>query len=97
MIKLDAGNVLLKPSQRKQIMSWLKRALHLGKRLGDFVLQITVRRSGRFYDVHAAVHDSAGDFRCRMRRHDMQQAFREMARRVAVRLHDQMLARAVAA
>ena len=97
MIKLDAGNVLLKPSQRRQLMSWLKRALHLGKRLGDFVLHITVRRSGRFYDVRANVHDRAGDFRCRMRRHDIQQAFREMARRVAVRLHDQMLARSVAA
>ena len=97
MIKLDAGNVLLKPSQRKQLMAWLKRALHLGKRLGDFFMKITVRRNGRFYDVHANVHDSAGDFRCRMRRHELQQAFREMARRVAVRLHDQMLARSAAA
>ena len=97
MIKLDAGNVLLKPSQRRQLMAWLKRALHLGKRLGDFVLHITVRRSGRFFDVNAKVHDRAGDFRCRMRRHELNQAFREMARRVAVRLHDQMLGRRVAA
>jgi hypothetical protein len=96
MIKLDAGNVLLKPAQRRQLMAWLKRACHLGKRLGDFVLHITVRRSGRFYNVLANVHDRAGDFRCRMRRHELQQALREMARRVSVGLHDQMLARSVA-
>ena len=29
MIKLEAGNVLLKPSQRKQLMSWLRRSLRV--------------------------------------------------------------------
>ena len=36
MIKLDLGNVLLKPSHRKQLMSWLRRSLRLGERLGDY-------------------------------------------------------------
>ena len=34
MIKLDAGNVPLKPSHRRQLMTWLKRSLRLGQQLG---------------------------------------------------------------
>ena len=51
MIKLEPGNVLLKPSQRKQLMTWLRRSLRLGERLGNFVLTITMQRSGRFYEM----------------------------------------------
>src|SRR6202035_4771455 len=47
MIKLDAGNVLLKPSHRRQMMSWLRRALRLGSQLGQFALTITMHRSGK--------------------------------------------------
>ena len=46
MVKLQAANCLLKPSQRRQLQSWLKRAIHLGERVGDFILTITVRRVG---------------------------------------------------
>ncbi len=53
MIELDLGNVLLKPSQRKQLMSWLRRSLEFGKRIGDFVLKISVQRSGRQYEIRA--------------------------------------------
>ncbi len=97
MVKLQAGNVLLKPSQRKQLMSWLKRVMHLGKRIGDFALIITMRRSGRFYDVRASVHDAAGDFRVHSRAHDCREAFRTLARMLAVRLHDQCIARGATA
>ena len=51
MIQLDAGNVLLKPSQRKQLLSWLRRSLRLGQRLGDFALKITLRHVGKAYEV----------------------------------------------
>ena len=92
MVKLDAGNVLLKPSQRRQLMSWLKRAMHLGKRLGDFFLTIKLRRQGRQYDVRATVHDSIGDFKLGARAADCRDAFRTLCRKLAVRLHDQCLA-----
>jgi len=93
MIKLDAGNVLIKPSQRKQLMAWLKRALKLGERLGDFFLNITVRQVGRMVEVRANVQDRAGTFDCRARQHDWHAAFREIARTLATRLHDQKLRR----
>ena len=44
MVKLIEGNVLLKPTQRRQLMGWLKRVQRLGERLGNFVLTITLQR-----------------------------------------------------
>ena len=91
MIKLDSGNVLLKPSQRKQLMAWLRRSLKLGQRLGNFVLTITMWRSGRQFELRADVHDGAGDFGCRVRRSDWQGALRDLVRTVCRRLHGQCL------
>ena len=96
MVKLEAGNVILKPSQRRQLMSWLKRAMHLGKRIGDFFVTIKLRRQGRLYDVRAFVHDSVGDFKLGARANDCRNAFRELCRKLAVRLHDQCIERRVA-
>jgi hypothetical protein len=91
MIQLDSGNVLLKPSHRRQLMTWLKRALRIGQRLGKFVLQINMRRIGRAYEVQFAVHDSAGDFSYRMKRHDWRDAAQDLARMICVKLHGQQL------
>ena len=96
MVTLNAGNVLLKPSQRRQLMSWLKRALRLGQRLGDFLLKITLNRTGRLIEVNADVHDSAGDFALRVRRNDWRDALREIVRSLAMRLADQRLGRTAA-
>jgi hypothetical protein len=97
MIKLEAGNVLLKPSQKRQLMSWLRRALRIGERLGEFTLLITMRRSGRQCEVRATVHDTAGDFVCRSRQHDWRDAVRDLVRNLVNRLHAQRLALAVVA
>ena len=97
MIKLQSGNVLLKPSQRRQIAALLRRCVRLGKRLGDFVLNISMRRSGRMYEIRADVQDRAGAFACRARQNNWQDALRDLARSLALRLHDQCLQRAVAA
>ena len=96
MIKLDAGNVLLKPSHRRQLMAWLRRSLRLGQRLGDFVLKISLYRSGNGYEARASVHDAVGDFACRSRRHEWRDAFRELVRLLTSRLHEQRLNRLVA-
>jgi hypothetical protein len=93
MIKLDAGNVLLKPSHRRQLMTGLRRSLRLGNRLGDFVLTITMRRRGRVYDVRASVIDACGSFNCHTRRYDWRTAVRDLARSLATRLHRQCLQR----
>ena len=97
MVKLVEGNVLLKPSHRRQHMGWLKRVQRLGERLGNFVLTITLQRHGRHYEVQAAVKDSMGDFDLRARRHDWRTALREIVQSLATRLHDQCLQRTIMA
>ena len=96
MIKLDNGNVLLKPSQRRQLMSWLKRAMRLGSRIGNFALTITMHRAGRQCEVRATVQDAAGSFVCRSRQHEWRDAMRELIRMLCNGLHEQLL-RSVAA
>ena len=92
MIKLQPGNCAIKPSQRRQLLSWLKRAAHLGERVGDFILTITVRRSRRAYEMIASVHDAAGDFACRTRGRTWRDVCRELVRTLTSRLHHQRLA-----
>ena len=94
MVKLNPANCVLKPSQRRQLLSWLKRAVNLGEKVGDFVLTITVRRVGRMFEMQAAVHDAAGDFDCRTRGQTWRDVCRAIVRMVAVRIHSQRLAAA---
>ena len=93
MIKLEPGNVLLKPSSRRQFMGWLKRVARLGQRLGDFNLRITLSRVGNQLQAVAAVRDRAGDFTCRTRQRDIHYVMRELIRRITAQLHLQSLQR----
>jgi hypothetical protein len=90
MIKLDLGNVLLKPSQRRQLMSCLRRTLRLGGRLGDFVLTLRLHRVGRHLDLRAVVHDAAGDFQVHTRNQTWRAAVRDIVWKLSTRLHDQV-------
>lgn len=91
-IHLDVGNVLLKRSHRKQLMTWLKRAIRLGAKLGDLVVTLTLQRIGKLYEVRATVHDSAGDFDCRRRDRDWRDAMREVVMTLTAKIHTQRLA-----
>ena len=91
MIQLEVGNVLLKPSQRRQLMARLRRSIKFGNRLGNFVLRITLWRTGRRYEVRARVSDAAGQFGCRVRRTDWGQAIHDLIRALSQRLHGQCL------
>lgn len=96
MIQLNAGNVLLKPSQRRHIMAGLRRAMKFGQRLGDFALNLSMTRTGRSYELRASVSDRAGAFACRIRRNDWRNALREMMHTIVTRLHAQWITRAAA-
>ena len=91
--RLESGNVLLKPSHRRQLTALLRRCLRLGRRVGDFAMTITMRRAGRQYELHARVHDAAGDFACRARQNSWRDAIRGLARALTARLHEQRLGR----
>ncbi|HEY7116874.1 MAG TPA: hypothetical protein VH475_09820 [Tepidisphaeraceae bacterium] len=94
MVKLEAGNVLLKPSHRRQLMGWLKRPSRIGQRLGDFDMTIKLLRVGRQHEVIANVRDSAGRFTCRTRQRDWRGAVRELIHHLVSRLHLQKLQQA---
>ena len=91
MIKLQPGNCALKPSQRRQLLSWLKRTAHLGERVGNFLLTITVRRSGRGYEMAAAGRDAAGEFSCKTRGRTWRDVCREIVRSLSALLHGHRL------
>jgi len=93
MLKLDAGNVLLKPSHRKQLMSWLKRAIRFGERMGNFAISITMHRIGRLVEVRANVSDQRDAAMFRSRQTDWRDAARQLVRMVTSYLHDQMIRR----
>src|SRR5271154_1536600 len=97
MIQLNVGNVLLKPSHRKQVMASLRRAMKFGQRLGNFMLNVRISRCGKNYEVKAIVRDSAGAFPCHSRQHDWRNAVREMAQMLVSRLHQQWLMRSTLA
>lgn len=91
MIKLYPGNVLLKASHRRQMLRYLKRTLRMGQRMARFDLTLSLNRVGRSYEVKASVHDSAGAFACRSRKHDWRDAIREAAGSLATGVHNQLL------
>ena len=91
MVKLNSGNVLLKPSHRRQVMTWLKRAQKIGGQVGDFLLTINLSRSGRLTEVRAEVQDAAGRFSVKVRRPEWRDALQEIARMLTVQLHAQRL------
>ena len=96
MIQLELGNVLLKPSQRRQMMARLRRCTKLGSRLGGFLLRITIWRTGRQYELRAAVRDRAGDFGCRVRRSDWAEAVHDLIHTLSRRLRHQCLQQSLA-
>jgi hypothetical protein len=96
MIQLNSGNVLLKPSHRRQLMTWLKRAMKMGERLGHFILNIALHRSGKSVEITASVRDSVGTFDLRTRNHDWKTAARNLIRLLAARLHGQLILQAAA-
>jgi hypothetical protein len=91
-IRLDAGNVLLKRADRKKIVTWLRRAIRLGAKIGGLVVTLTLQRMGRWYEVRASVHDSAGDFDCRRRDRHWRDAMHHVVMLLTSRLHSQRLA-----
>ena len=96
MLTLDSGNVLLKPSHRRQVMSWLRRTIRLGQRVGNFTLNIVMQRVGKSYEVRISAQDSIGSLMVRTKRHDWRDAMRDLVQRLTSWLHEQQIRRAMA-
>jgi hypothetical protein len=88
MIRLNAGNVLLKPSQRRQLNAWLRRPTRLTSRLGDCSVQIDLHRSGRAIEMTAGVTTQRGRTAFRARESNWRSAAHRIVRMLTVYLHD---------
>ena len=94
MITLDAGNVLLKPTQKKQVLARLKRAIRLGDRIGEFFMTIRMRRTGRHVEMTADVRDRFGNFSMRTKGQNWMDALHEIVRNVFREIHNHTVRRA---
>jgi hypothetical protein len=88
MLKLDEGNVLLKPSHRRQLMSWLKRAMRFVQRMGNPLVSISMHRAGKLIEMRA---DVAGSTAFRSRQTDWKGAARQIIHMLTTYLHDRMI------
>jgi hypothetical protein len=93
MFKLDSGNVLLKPSHRRQLMTWLKRAMRFVQRMGNLSISITMHRVGRLTEVRANVADNAGSTAFKSRQSDWRDAAQQLIKMLTGYLHDRMIVR----
>ncbi len=97
MVELLAGNVLLKPAQKRRILSHLRRSSRLGELIGDSRLAVSLKRTGRTVEAKAKVQNKKGSFECRARDASWESAFLQLVRSVHDKVHAQRLRRAVAA
>ena len=95
MMELVSLNVPLRGVHRKQVMAWLRRSLKLGQQIGNFVLKMTIQRSGKSFEVRARVTDGAGEFTCRSKG-ELMEACRDVTLKLNQKLHKQRLQRMAA-
>jgi hypothetical protein len=91
MVELLAGNVLLKPAQKRRILSHLRRSSQLGELIGDSRLAVSLRRTGRTVEARAHVHNKKGTFECKARDASWESAFLRLVRSVHAKVHAQRL------
>jgi hypothetical protein len=91
MLKLDEGNVLLKPSHRRQFMSWLKRAMRFVQRVGNPLVSISMHRAGKLIEMRADIAGSTGAVAFRSRQSDWKNAARQIIHLLTAYLHDRMI------
>lgn len=87
MVQLIAGNVVLKPSQKRRIHAHLKRCVQLGSRLGEFKLVIWIKRVGKSIEARARLIDPAGRFECRSKEQGIVQAVDQLIGSLVNRVH----------
>lgn len=96
MVELLAGNVLLKPAQKRRILSHLRRSSRLGEMIGDSRLAVSLNRTGRTVEAKAKVQTKKGAFECKAKDASWESAFLRLVRSVHDKVHAQRLRRVAA-
>ena len=91
MVELLEGNVLLKPCQKRRVLSQLRRCSRLNDRIGDGRLAITLNRVGPKFEARAKVHNKKGDVECKARDAHWETAVATLVRSLHDKVHAQCL------
>ena len=92
MVELLAGNVLLKPCQKRRVLSHLRRSDRLSDRSGDSRLALSIRKVGRRYEAKAMCHNRRGDVESKARDTTWETAVGRVVRDLHDKVHAQRLA-----
>lgn len=92
MVELLAGNVLLKPCQKRRVLSHLRRADRLSDRSGDSRLAVSLKRIGRHVEARVRCHNRRGDVECHAKDASWETAIARVVRAVHDKVHAQRLA-----
>ena len=91
MVELLAGNVLLKPAQKRRVLSHLRRADRLGDLIGDSRLAVSLRRHGKHVEARATSHNRLGDVTCHAKDASWETAVARIVRTLHEKIHAQRL------
>jgi len=85
------GNVPVKPAQRKQLLSGLRRSVSLGKSLRGFGLSIILHHIGRVFTIRAVVNDAHGKAECHVKETHWHSGMRQLLRSLHNLIHTRRL------
>jgi ribosome-associated translation inhibitor RaiA len=91
MVELLEGNVLLKPAQKRRILSHLKRSSRLSDLIGDSRVAVSLKRTGRTVEARALVSNRRGALECRVRDASWQNAVSHLIRNLHDKVHAQRI------
>ena len=89
MVELLEGNVLLKPSQKRRVLSRLRRCSRLSDLVGDSRLAVSVTRVGSKFEARAKCHNRKGDVECKARDSSLDTAVANLIRSLHDKVHAQ--------
>lgn len=89
MVELLEGNVLLKPAQKRRVLSHLRRSSRLCDLIGDGRVAVSLNRVGSKVEARALVHNRAGDVDCRERNTSWETAVARLVRTLHGKVHAQ--------
>ncbi len=86
-VRIAWGNVPVKPAQRKQLLSGLRRCISIGKHVRGFVLSIDLQHVGKFFTLKATVNDSRGSAECKIKETHWHAGLRQLLRSLHALVH----------
>jgi hypothetical protein len=86
-VHIQWGNVPMKPAQRKQLLSGLRRCVSLGKTLRGFGLSIVLHHIGKAFTIRAVVNDSRGQSEVHVKETHWHSGMRQLLRNLHTMIH----------